>query len=103
MIKTINTQTFLVGLLISSTVTSLTTEALKKLFAECNKKYYANVLAGVVALIVSAAIGVGYILLGDIGFTTQNIVYLVALVFLSWLCSMVGYDKVVQAIAQFRK
>lgn len=30
-------------------------------------------------------------------------VYLIALVLLSWLASMVGYDKVIQAIAQLKK
>lgn len=30
-------------------------------------------------------------------------VYLIALVLLSWLASMVGYDKVIQAITQCKK
>ena len=29
-------------------------------------------------------------------------VYLIALVFLSWLSAMVGYDKVMQAISQIK-
>lgn len=29
-------------------------------------------------------------------------VYLIALVLLSWLCAMLGYDKVIQAITQIR-
>ena len=32
----------------------------------------------------------------------RSVVYLLALVFMSWLCAMVGYDKVVQALAQLR-
>lgn len=98
----IDFQTFLLGLLISSTLTGLVTEAVKKILAESNKSYRANTLAGIIALIVSALIGVGYVLLMAIPFTTQIIIYIVALVLMSWLCAMVGYDKVIQAISQFK-
>ena len=70
---------FLLGALIVSTVTGLVTEALKKILIEHKWNYHANTLAGAVA-----------------------IVQMVVLVFISWLCSMVGYDKVVQAIKQFK-
>ena len=43
------------------------------------------------------------IVLTDSRLNAEMVVYLIALIFLSWLSSMVGYDKVVQAIAQFRK
>lgn len=98
----IGLETFLLGLLITSTITGLTTEATKKVLTEFKKQYYANTLAGIVALVVSLAIGIGYILLAGIGFNTQTTVYLIALVFMSWLCAMIGYDKVVQAISQFK-
>lgn len=98
----INFQTFVLGLLISSTLTSLATEGVKKVLSEKNKIYHANTLAGIVALVVSALIGVGYVLLMAIPFTTQIVVCLIALVLMSWLCAMVGYDKVVQAISQFK-
>ena len=87
-------ETFLLGALIVSTVTGLVTEALKKILIEHKWNYHANTLAGAVAIVLSAAAGVGY--------TKQTIVQLVVLVFISWLCSMVGYDKVVQAIKQFK-
>lgn len=98
----ISFQTFLLGLLITSTLTGLATEAVKKIFIEKNKKYYANSLAGIVALILSGLIGAGYIIISNIGFTTPNVIYLIALIFMSWLCAMVGYDKVIQAISQFK-
>lgn len=93
---------FMIGVLIASTLTSLATEAIKKLLAEHNKNYYANTLAGLVSMVISIAIGVGYMLISNIAFSVQAIVYLVMLVFISWLCAMVGYDKVVQAISQFK-
>lgn len=72
------------------------------MLTEHNKSYHANTLAGVVALILSGAVGSGYLAVTGIGFTSETIIYLVALVFMSWLCSMVGYDKVMQAISQFK-
>lgn len=98
----VNFETFLLGALIISTVTGLVTEAVKKILTEHKITYHANTLAGLIATILSAAMGVGYIMLSGVGFTSQTIIYLVILVLISWLCSMVGYDKVIQAIKQFK-
>lgn len=98
----VNFETFLLGALIISTVTGLVTEAVKKILTEHKITYHANTLAGLIATILSAAMGVGHIMLSGVGFTSQTIIYLVVLVFISWLCSMVGYDKVIQAIKQFK-
>lgn len=98
----VNFEIFLAGLLITSVLTGLATEAIKKVMAEHDVAYRANTLAGVVALVLSAAIGVGYIVLSGSDFTSQVAVCLIAQVFMSWLCAMVGYDKVVQAISQFK-
>lgn len=98
----ISLQVFMLGILIVSTLTSLATEAIKNILMEHGKKYYANTLAGIVALVLSLAVGIGYVLINGIGFTMPVLVYIVALVFISWLCAMVGYDKVVQAIRQFK-
>ena len=98
----ISLHVFMLGILVTSTLTGLATEAIKKLLAEHSKNYYANTLAGIVSVILSVAIGVGYMTLSNVSFTSQSIIYLVALVFISWLCAMVGYDKVVQAISQFK-
>ena len=98
----ISLHVFMLGVLITSTLTGLATEAIKKLLAEHSKNYYANTLAGIVSVILSVAIGIGYMMLSSISFNSQTVVYLVALIFISWLCAMVGYDKVVQAISQFK-
>ena len=100
MIDMNNLQTFLMGLLITSTLTGLATEAVKNVLAEHNKRYHANTLAGAVALVLSVAIGIGYIAVTGATFTAQVVVSLIALVFMSWLCAMVGYDKVIQTISQ---
>ena len=94
-------EVFLLGLLIVSTLTGLFTEAIKKWLDERGKKYYPNALAGYVA--IGLSIAVGYIILVGAALNAQTAVYLIALILLSWLCAMVGYDKVMQAIAQFKR
>ena len=95
-------ETFLTGLMITSTLTGLATEGVKKIMTERNKTYKANTLAGVVTVILSAAIGGGYIVMTNTEFTAQIGVCLIAYMFLSWLCAMVGYDKVIQTVKQFK-
>lgn len=86
---------FLTGLMIISALTGLVTEAVKKILDEHGKKYLSNTLAGIVAAVLSLLVGVGYIVLAGITFTMQIVVCIIALILLSWLCAMVGYDKVV--------
>lgn len=85
-----------------SIFTGLTTEAIKKVCVERGITYKANTLAGIVSVILSICTGTGYVILTNTQLTSQIIVCLVALAFLSWLCAMVGYDKVIQAISQFK-
>lgn len=93
---------FLELLLIVSVLTGLVVQAIKKILDEYGRKYHANTLAGIVAVLLSIGIGFGYEILIGGSITDKLAVYLIALIFLSWLCSMVGYDKVIQAISQFK-
>lgn len=95
-------QVFMLGAFITSAFTGLATEAIKKILTEHGKKYYANTLAGIASMVLSAAIGICYVVISNANFTSTTIVYIIALVFISWLGSMVGYDKVVQTISQFK-
>ena len=56
-----------------------------------------------IKLILSAAIGVGYVIVAGTGFTAQIVVCIIALVFMGWLCAMVGYDKVVGQFKNINK
>jgi len=93
----------MIGLVAVAIFTSLTTEAVKKILDELKIKYSANILAAVVAVILTAGASVGYIIYASIEVTPQVIVSIVALVFLAFLCATVGYDKVIQAIEQLKK
>ena len=95
-------QVFLTLLLVVSILTSLFTEGIKKWLQERNKTYYSNALAGYVAIVLSALVWIGYVILINAVINAQMVVFLIALVLLSWLCAMVGYDKVIQAISQFK-
>lgn len=98
----INLETFLLGLLITSTFTSLVTEGVKKILSEHNVAYYANSLVAIVSVVLSVLIAVGYMILSGIAFTSNVVIVIISLVILSWLCAMVGYDKVIQAICQIK-
>lgn len=94
---------FMFGLLVVSVLTGLFTEAIKGWLSERGKKFYCNALAGYVAAAVSVLVSVGYLIITETAFNLKMAVYLIALVLLSWLAAMVGYDKVIQSITQFKK
>ena len=90
----------LAALAIISAFTTLATEGLKKLLDANDCTYNSNILAGIVAIVLSAAYGIGYTIISGATITAALIIYYVCMCFLSWLCAMVGYDKVKQAITQ---
>ncbi|MDO4313778.1 MAG: aminopeptidase [Eubacteriales bacterium] len=96
-------EVFLLCLLIVATMTGLVTEAVKKYLKELDKTYRSNILAGTVAAVLSVAVGIAYMILTETAINSKMAVYLIALAFLSWLSAMVGYDKVIQTITQFKK
>lgn len=86
------------ALAIISVLTSLTVEALKKLFGD--KKYSANLMAAIVAMILTIATSVCYMVYYSLSLTPQIAVIIIALTFLSFLASTVGFDKVKQLLEQ---
>lgn len=92
---------FLFLLFAVSILTSLFVEAIKKAL-EDKYNYSSNLLAGVVSVVLSVLVSVSYYILTDMTFSSSLVVYLVALILLSWLCAMVGYDKVIQAVKQIQ-
>lgn len=88
-------------LALTSALTTLTTEAVKKSIPETTA-YSKNILAGIVAIVIGIAVSVGYCVLTKTPATSEVIVYAICLVGLSWICAMVGYDKVVQTLTQVK-
>ena len=95
---------FAFALLVVSTLTGLVVQAIKAMLAENHivmKK--PNTVAGIVAIVLAALLGVGWVLYTGAAWSVRLVLLLVALGFLSWLCAMLGYDKVMQTLAQLRR
>lgn len=97
-----NMTLFIALLVVFSAITSLCTEATKKILNELNVKYATNILVVILSLIVGVA-GTGvYYVLFSIEFNAINIVCMPLMGIAIAVGSMVGYDKVVQTIEQLR-
>lgn len=83
-------------LTVCSVLTSLITQALKKMMTI--KK--PTITAAIVSVVVGIAVPVGYIIINKMPFMAQDSVYVISLVVLTWLCATLGYDKVIEAIKQ---
>lgn len=95
---------FLIALPICSALTALITEGIKTLLKEWNKEYKPNTLAGIMAVLVA----IGYMVYWHFGdgaaWATETLIIMgVLLIICSWLCAMLGYDKVIQTIQQWHK
>jgi hypothetical protein len=95
-----NGQFLVSALAIISVLTSLTVQAIKKLLDEKGMTYSSNVLAAVTAVALTAISAIGYVIYTGTAVNAQVIITALALMFLSFLGSTVGYDKVVQLIKQ---
>ena len=94
--------TFLFLLMTVSVFTVLFTQGIKKLMDDLDIGYSSNIVAGAVSVALSMIVGSAYPIVVETEINAKMAVMLIALVLLSWLSAMVGYDKVVQAIAQIR-
>lgn len=91
---------FITILTIGGMVTALLTEAIKKMYANMNKQYSANIIALVNAVVVGCGgTSVVYMLM-DIPWTINNIICMVLMTIAVWIASMLGFDKVIQTINQ---
>lgn len=90
------------ALLIVSGATNLTVEGIKKLLDGTTVKYSSNVLAAVSSVMIACAVCVIYIIMNDVVFSLKVGVEIVILMYLGFLTSTVGYDKVVQTIKQIQ-
>lgn len=97
-----NMTLFIALLVVFSAITSLCTEAIKKILNELNVKYATNILVVILSLIVGV-VGTGvYYVLFSIEFNLINIVCMPLMGLATAVGSMVGYDKVIQTIEQLK-
>lgn len=94
-----NATMFLILLSAFSVISSLVTEGIKKLANDRVNLSY-NIVALITALFVGGGGTAVYYQLNAIPFSANNVIYLVLMGLASGLVSMVGFDKVKQAIEQ---
>ncbi len=92
----------LIILSICAAVSSLVTEAIKKILGD-TRVISADLLTAIVSVATAILVCIGYIILNAITITPQVIVYLVIVIVGSWLAATLGYDKVVETIGKILK
>ena len=93
------TTMFLILLSAFSVLSSLVTEGIKNVATDKVNLSY-NIVAFITALIVGGGGTAVYYQLNAVPFTVNNVIYAVLMGLASGLVSMVGFDKVKQAIVQ---
>lgn len=95
-------QFIFIMLFIVSVLTSLTVQGIKSLCKKYNANYSANILAVVVSAVISFGTMVLYCVYFEKPPDNQIVVETVILIFFSFLTATNGYDKVVQTIKQIK-
>ena len=94
---------FIVLLAVFSAFTSLLTQAVKLFLESTNIKYASNIIVLCASVFVGGlGTACAYLFVG-IPWSAVNIVCIFLMILANWLVAMLGYDKVVQAITQFRE
>lgn len=95
------TVTLFIGLVAAfSLITSLCTQACKKILDDLKISYSSNIVVCIIAAIVGIIGTCAYYILFSVEFNTVNIVCIFLMSLTTAIGSMVGYDKVIQTIKQ---
>lgn len=90
------------ALLTVSLLTNLTVQGIKKLLEGTNVKYSSNILAAVASVVLAGAVSVIYMVTMDVTFSMKVGIEILILMYLGFLVSTVGYDKVLQTLRQIQ-
>lgn len=96
----ISVEVLLKALLALSLITNLTTQGVKKLLDEMGKKYSSNLIAVIISAVSSVILAILYCTICKVPFTATVGACTVALIWVAFLLSTCGYDKVKQLIEQ---
>lgn len=87
-----------------SVLTTLTTECVKTLFKKLDKDYISNIIAVIVAVILSGVICIAYpVVMNGAVVDSQLIFKAIVMAFFGVLCATCGYDKVIQSLRQIKE
>ena len=90
------------ALFVVSVATNLTVEGVKKILNTTTVNYSSNLLASIVSMLLACAVCIVYLVMNDIVFSMKIGVEVAILMYLSFLVSTVGYDKVIQMVKQIK-
>ena len=93
-------QIFLILLTMFATLTGLLTEGVKNFLDGLKVNYASNIVVLVVSVLVGGLGTAVYYLIVGMTFSLVNIICIPLMIIANWLGSMVGYDKIKQAILQ---
>lgn len=88
------------SLLIVTIITNLTVEGIKKTLKGTKIKVSSDILAAIISILAACAISVIHLIMTDTVFTMKIGVEIIVLMYLGFLVSTVGYDKVFQMLKQ---
>ena len=87
-----------------SVITTLTTQCIKTFCKKAEKPYVSNIIAAIVAVIISGVVCVAYpVIMMAEPITPQLIFKAVCMAFFSVLCATLSYEKVKEALEQFKR
>lgn len=93
---------FLILLTFFSVVTGFVTQAVKKVLDDFDEIYASNIVVLCVAVVVGGLGTAAYYFWGGYQWNAHNIISIFLMMGANWLGAMVGYDKIKQAITQFK-
>ena len=87
-----------------SVLTTLTTECVKTFYKKAEKPYVSNIIAAIIAVIISGVVCVAYpVIMQMAELNIQLIFKALCMAFFSILCAELSYDKVVGALEQLKR
>ena len=95
-------EVFLMLLAIFATITSFVTEGTKKSLEMFGVKYASNIVVLCVSIIVGGLGTVMYYAIFGYTWNEINVLSIFLMIGANWLGSMIGYDKVTQAVMQIK-
>lgn len=83
-------------------VTMLLTQSIKQFYYNRGSEASPNVIALINALVVGGGGTAFTYMLMNLPWTVNNVLCLIAMIFLVWMGSMIGYAKIIETIQQFK-
>lgn len=98
-----NVEVYLGVLFVTSVIVQLLTEGVKKAYNNANKSYSSNIIAGAMSAVATVLVVLWFVVFNGVPVNGRLIYEGVVLFVATWLCAMLGFDKIKQAANQLTK